>query len=268
MVQLSDYLARIGYEGDVRADLATLTALHRAHVTTVPYENFDVQFGRPVTIDPLAAVEKIVERRRGGWCYEMNGAFGWALEQVGFAVTRIAGSGHDRASHLILQVDLDRPYICDVGFGDGPIAPFPLEEGPVTQRGYAYRLERLESGWRFHNHRFGLAPNFDFSGPDEPGLAERCQVLQSDPGSTFVQNAVVCRHDEEGYSTMIGRVLRTSRAGGGDKRLIEDAEAYVAALRDVFGLDLPEAAGLWPAICRRHQALFAETASPSAPASP
>ncbi|HEY9219828.1 MAG TPA: arylamine N-acetyltransferase [Phenylobacterium sp.] len=266
MVQLSDYLNRIGHQGEVRPDLATLTALHRAHLTSVPYENLDVQFGRPLTTDPAAAAEKIATRGRGGWCYEMNGAFGWALEQIGFEVTRISCDGNDRGSHLILQVVLDGLYICDVGFGDGPMAPFPLREGPIVQRGYEYRLERLEAGWRFHNHRFGLAPNFEFAGPDEAALAERCQVLQSDPNSTFVQNAVVCRHDEVGYSTMIGRVLRTSTATGGSKRLIEDADAYVRTLRERFGLDMPQAAELWPAICARHEALFGagETASPAA----
>jgi len=68
-VELAAYLERIGYAGPARPDLATLRAVHRAHLQAIPYENLDVQLGRPVSIDPAAAYDKIVRRRRGGWCY-------------------------------------------------------------------------------------------------------------------------------------------------------------------------------------------------------
>src|SRR3954471_15025485 len=90
-MDLKAYFGRIGYVGEPRVDLATLRALHRAHLLAIPYENLDVQLGRPLTTDPAAAYDKIVRRRRGGWCYEMNGLFGWALETVGFSVMRMAG---------------------------------------------------------------------------------------------------------------------------------------------------------------------------------
>src|SRR6185503_6394389 len=90
-MDLQAYLDRIGFAGEARPDLATLTALHRAHLLAIPYENLDVQFGTPVTIEPAAAFEKIVTRGRGGWCYEMNGLFGAALDEIGFQVTRLAG---------------------------------------------------------------------------------------------------------------------------------------------------------------------------------
>src|SRR5690349_13822179 len=93
-MQLSAYLDRIGYGGPVRADLATLKALHRAHLLTIPYENLDVQLGRRVTTDPADAYDKIVRRGRGGWCYEMNGLFAWALGEIGFSVIRMAGAAN------------------------------------------------------------------------------------------------------------------------------------------------------------------------------
>jgi N-hydroxyarylamine O-acetyltransferase len=81
-----------------------------------------------------------VTRRRGGWCYEMNGLMDWALREIGFKVTRMAG-GVMRASvgdgvvgnHLVLKVDLDRPYLADVGFGDGLVEPIPIEPGRTKQ---------------------------------------------------------------------------------------------------------------------------------------
>src|SRR4051812_21810770 len=121
-MNLEAYFDRIGYAGPRGADLATLTALHRAHLAAVPYENIDVQLGRPVVVDPAAAYARIVGKgRRGGWCYEMNGLFGWALDQLGFNVTRMAGGvvreliGQNAVgNHLVLRVDFpEGPWIAD-----------------------------------------------------------------------------------------------------------------------------------------------------------
>ncbi|MBI1407151.1 MAG: arylamine N-acetyltransferase [Caulobacter sp.] len=268
-MNLAAYLDRIGHGGPVRPDLATLRAVHRAHHLAIPYENLDVQLGRPVTTDPAAAFDKIVTRRRGGWCYEMNGLLGWALGEIGFRVTRMAGGVMREArgdeavgNHLILRVDLDDgPWLADVGFGDGPIEPYPIVDGPVAGGAFAYRLEDQRDGWwRLHNHPAGGAPSFDFriAPADEAALAERCHWLQTDPTSGFVQNAVVQRHRPDGLLMMRGRTLRTLTAGGATDRLIADAGDYVATLKADFDLDLPDAATLWPAIMARHQALFGD----------
>ncbi|MET0294402.1 MAG: arylamine N-acetyltransferase [Phenylobacterium sp.] len=258
-MELAAYLRRIGYSGAVRPDLGTLRALHRAHLLTIPYDALDIQFGRPVTIDPATAYQKIVERGRGGWCYEMNGLFGWALQSAGFEVIRHSAEGGEPASHLVLEVRLGgQSYVCDVGFASGPLEPYPLVEGAFVQRGFEYRLEKLRSGWRFHNHPFALTSGFSFDGPDEPAMAERCRLLQSDPDSTYVLNAIVVRNNAHGYSMMLGRELRRVNPHGRTRETIASASAYVATLRDLFGLDLPEAADLWPSICRRHEQIEAQ----------
>lgn len=267
-MDLSRYLARIGYEGTARADLDTLREVHRRHLLAIPYENLDVQLGRPVGVGVEAAYDKIVRRGRGGWCYEMNGLLGWALGELGFSVTRMAG-GVARAlggdfmvgNHLVLRVDLDGPWIADAGFGDGPLEPYPLAEGAFRQRWFDFRLEALEDGWwRLHNHPHGSAPSFDVRNlaADEALLAEKCQFLQTAPQSPFVQNAIVQRHTPQGLLMLRGRVLRAAGADGLQTRLIETARDYVALLKNDFALDLPEAADLWPAIQARHDALFAE----------
>src|SRR5687767_1260505 len=91
-MDIQAYFDRVGFTGVARPDLATLKVLHRAHALAISYENLDVQLGRPVTTDPAAAFEKIVRRGRGGWCYEMNGLLGAALDEIGFEVTRLAGA--------------------------------------------------------------------------------------------------------------------------------------------------------------------------------
>jgi N-hydroxyarylamine O-acetyltransferase len=132
-VKVGPYLDRIGYSGVAEPTHAVLAALQRAHMLTVPFENLDIALGRWLVLDRRANYAKIVERRRGGWCFELNGMFGWLLEQLGYRVTLLGsrvegarGGGWDLA-HLLLRVDLDRPYLVDVGFGEGSLEPVPLE---------------------------------------------------------------------------------------------------------------------------------------------
>jgi len=266
-MDLQAYFDRIGFSGEARPDAATLGALHRAHLLAIAYENLDVQFGRPLTTDPAEAFEKIVRRRRGGWCYEMNGLFGAVLTAIGFRVTRLAGGvrrdlmGEDVVgNHLVLKVDLDEPWIADVGFGDGTLDPFPLREGPIRAGGFDYRLEKLSDGWwRFHNHAFGGAPSFDFTEePADPALlAARCAHLQTAPDSPFVLNATAQRHREGEILILRGRSLRHVRPDGFDERLIDSADELEAVLMEDFDLAVPDVAALWPRIVARHAALVA-----------
>ncbi|HEY8614635.1 arylamine N-acetyltransferase family protein [Phenylobacterium sp.] len=265
-MDLAAYFERIGFQGEARPDLATLRALHRAHLLAIPYENLDVQLGRPLTPDPRAAFDKLVGRRRGGWCYEMNGVFGAALEAIGFRVTRLAGGvmreliGDVQAgNHLVLLVHLDRPWIADVGFGDGSLEPFPLAAGAIRADGFDFRLADLDGRWwRFHNHDQGGAKSYDFTlePAAEDLLGAKCQWLQTAPESVFVQNALVQRWRPDHLLQLRGRVLREVRPRRADQRLIGSADAYVAVLGEAFDLDLPEAAALWPRICARHDELF------------
>ena len=273
-MDVNAYLARIDYSGPIRQNLVTLTALHRAHLRAIPYENLDVQLGFAVRMEPAAIFEKIVTNRRGGWCYEMNGLFGWALAEIGFDVTRSAGAvmrearGNEVAgNHLVLKVELDEGvFLADVGFGDGPLDPIRVVEGPFTSNGFDFALSRQPEGWwRLHNHPGGGAPSFDFdmSAADEALLARKCAWLQSSPESAFVQNAVVQRHFPQGIRVMRGRVFRELTAEGKKDQLVNSASEYVEILADVFGLRLPEAASLWPKICTRHEALLAGQSAPS-----
>ena len=267
-MDLQAYLDRIGHAGPVGADLATLRALHRAHLFAIPYENLDVQFGRPLTVEPARAFDKIVRRGRGGWCYEMNGLLGAALEAIGFEVTRLAGAVHRQAlgdmtvgNHLVLLVNLrGEPWIADVGFGDGIRDPFPLREGPLSADGFPYRLERLADGWwRMHNQPHGGASTFDFrTEPADPAmLAARSHELQTSPQSPFVQNLVAQKHVGDEVLILRGRVLRRVRPSGFEDRLLGSADDLVEVLERDFGLPVPEAATLWPRVLERHAQVFA-----------
>lgn len=265
-MELQAYLDRIGFTGLPAPDLATLARIQRGHLEHIPYENLDVQLRRPVTVEPRDAFAKLVTAARGGWCYEMNGLFGWALERIGFRVMRMTGAvlraeRGDSAigNHLALTVDLDEPYLVDVGLGDGPSEPIPLREGRYRQVWRTVRLERLEGDWwRFHNHGLAFAGSFDFrrQPADWDLLARQCQWLQTDPHSRFVQNLVCLRHRPDGVTALVGRVLKTVDAEGSRDHILETPEAHAEALVTQFGIKLPDAAGLWPKIARRHDELF------------
>lgn len=267
-MNLAAYLARIGFDGTPRPDLATLKAVHFAHLRAIPYENFDVRLQRPGGIDPGAGFDKLVTRRRGGWCYEMNGVLGAALDEIGFSVTRLAGAvmrgerGDEViGNHLVLKVDLEgRSWLADVGLGDGILEPIPLVEGPHHVVGYDFRLERLDAAWwRLHNHDMGGARHFDFTlEPADPQrLARMCQWLGASPDSIFTQATLAYRFTPQGWVVLLGRVLRRIQPGTRSDTLIESADDLVATLKREFDLDLPEAASLWPAIRAKHDELYA-----------
>lgn len=269
-MNLDAYLARIGYAGTPRADLETLRAIHRAHLLAIPYENLDVQLQRPGDVSVQHAFDKLVTRRRGGWCYEMNGLLGWALGEIGFKVTRMAGAVSrtergeiSHGNHLVLRVDLDQPYIADVGFGDGTIEPVALVAGPMTVAGYDFKLEQLDADWwRFHNHALGGAPYFDFTqaSASDAALNTTCQWLRSSPDSIFTQFPIVQRHTRDGLVIILGRTLRRIRPGERTQVLIESADEFIAVLTREFDLEVPEMHALWPAICAKHEELFGEKA--------
>lgn len=262
-MRLEHYLDRVGFDGSPAPTLETLRALHRAHLRAIPYENLDIHLGRRLTLDPADWFAKLVERRRGGWCYEMNGLFAWALERIGFRVDLLAGAV-DRAAlgqraegnHLVLLVHLDHPWVADVGFGDGFAEPLPLVAGEYRQGFLRFRLERAGARWVVHNHQHGSADGYDFT--LEPtslaALADRCYELQTSPESGFVQKTVCQRHTADGIVTLRGAVRRSVTAEGVADRTLRSQPEFDQELRATFGIHLPDAGPLWELVHARHQA--------------
>jgi N-hydroxyarylamine O-acetyltransferase len=265
--QLDAYFGRIRYTGPRKADLATLTALHRAHVLAVPFENLDVQLGRPPSLDPDAIFSKLVTARRGGWCYEQNGLFARALAALAFPVTRMSG-GVMRAlrgeasmgSHLCLKVQADgADWLADVGFGSSQLEPVPLAEHAWDQVPMAGQVWRTDDGlWQFAIEQGPMPLSYDFvdAPADESLLGALCNWQGRDPESIFVQNLVVQRRLPEGHIMLRGKVLTETGHGGQRVRELGSGAELEAVLRDTFALDVPEAAGLWPEIEARHSLLF------------
>ncbi|TDC42740.1 arylamine N-acetyltransferase [Actinomadura sp. KC345] len=172
LVDMPAYLKRVGHDGDLAPTPETLRALHRAHTTSIPFENLEIMLGRPVELSLDAVQSKLVDRPRGGYCFEHNRLFAAVLERLGYEVTALAGRvtmGTDKllpSTHALLHVrPPGRPrdqaaWLCDVGFGAGPLEPLRLREGEeVDQDGWRFRLQKgrtvstwspATAGWELH----------------------------------------------------------------------------------------------------------------------
>ena len=267
-MQLRDYLERIGWSGATAPTFETLSALLRAHNHSVPFENLDVQLGKTLTTRVEDAYDKIVNTGRGGWCYEQNGLFGWALSQIGFDVKRIAASvmresrgPTSHANHLTLLVsspDDDAEWLTDVGFGGSLLHPIRLEEGTYYHAPFTVGLRKLDDGfWQFWESVGDGEFSFDFEHKpaDERAMSDRCHYLQTSPDSGFVQNFVCQLRRPDSHIVLRGRVLTETTKEGKRKRVLDSADELVATLSDEFKLIAPEAAGLWGRICARHDEL-------------
>lgn len=253
--QLDAYLARIGADRPDTLDIHSLSQLHRAHLLTFTWEALDAFMGWPSSIEPAAAFTKIVAGRRGGWCYEMNGLFGAALAALGFRVTRLCGCV-DRpklgdiaiGNHLTLQVDLDRPYLAEVGVADALIDPVPIVAGPINQRGFTFSLETTADGWmRLHNHPQGVARTIDFKPDhvDEAAMAATQGWLMQDAGSPFTNALAVFRHTEDGYSSLQNDRLRRVTAASVSEERITDVGHLAEVFATTFNLNVPRPQDVW-----------------------
>lgn len=157
-IDVDGYLEWIGFSGTVRHDRATLIELQQLHMTAVPFENLDIVDGLGVTVDALTNADKIVEQSRGGWCFELNGAFALLLEALGFRVLRLGAAvlldGPARViDHLALEVQIDQPCLVDVGFGDSFTNPIDLNTaGPQDGGNGTYELIGSPQGTTLTRH--------------------------------------------------------------------------------------------------------------------
>ena len=253
MSKINRYLQRIGYGGPLSPSRQTLHNLHRAHLLAIPFENIDVQLRhkRPFTLD--AAYDKIVGERRGGWCYEMNGLFAWALRELGFSVDLVAGAVNrnkngDKAlmNHLALIVRLDEPYLADVGFGNGMLAPARLREGTFNDGRFDFKLTRHGEWWRFHNHRHN-GQTYDFTErPHEfHDFEHKARMLATTAESPFIQNLVVGRLIDDGLIVLTNAALQIYRGREMSEETAPNASELARILDEHFDLSVDRIEALW-----------------------
>jgi N-hydroxyarylamine O-acetyltransferase len=251
-LDLEAYLARIGHTGDLDPTVETLTALHRAHVLSIPFENLDILLGRPIRLDLASLQAKLVHGGRGGYCFEQNSLFAAVLEHLGFEVTSLAARvrmGDDRSTprtHMVLGVDiLGERWLADVGFGgDTLLDPIPFDDDqPIRQGAWTFRLVdegdvRVLRGLRAD----GWMDLYAFT--DEPQLPVDFEVgnhyTSTWPRSPFVMKVVAQRSGLDERWMLIDDELSVERPTGSESWSVASPEERLSILADRFGLIFPD----------------------------
>lgn len=252
-IEISHYLHRIQYAGSLEPTEATLAGLQLAHLYTVPFENLDIHAGTPILLDVDAIYRKIVGRKRGGFCYELNGLFATLLQQLGFEVTLLSASDFDRDGghapefdHLILMVSCpagpEKRWLADVGWGETFRRPLLLDvAGEQAQQQGVYRLDQegeLRFLWQKEHggpwepqYRFTLRPRRfeEFAG--------MCHYHQTSPDSHFTRKRVCSLASPEGRITLDDfRFIETSRGERRERPVSQ--EAHRRLLLERFGVEM------------------------------
>jgi len=252
MLNISAYFDRIGYCGPNEPTVEVLRHIHRSHLFNVPFENLDIALGHKIVCDESAFIRKIVELRRGGFCYELNGAFAALLRATGFQVTllsaRVAredGSYSPEFDHLALRVDLGEPWLADVGFGDLFLEPVRLRAGllqeqdgqkfRISEGGDTFLLERSdgEGKWK-QEYLLTLTPH---------GLSDfalRCHYHQTSPESSFTRKSICTIATPFGRVTLSDQKLIFTRNGFKEEKPLTSEAERQAALKEYFGIVLAE----------------------------
>lgn len=239
------YLERIGFPDAPGTDLATLTALQRAHLRTVPFENLDIHLGRLITLDIDAIVGKVVDDRRGGFCYELNGAFAALLTAFGFEVAMLEGRANTDDGpgvpfdHLTLLVTIGSVrYITDVGFGafsDEPLLADRREDQPDPAG--LFRMVDRDDGWvdvlQNGSRTFRFSPVAHSLQDFQPG----CTYHQSSPDSHFPKRTVCSLRTTQGRVT-VSELTLTETVDGSKTNAEVPAAELGRLLADRFGIVL------------------------------
>jgi N-hydroxyarylamine O-acetyltransferase len=216
----------------------------------VPFENLDIGLGRKILCDENFFLHKIVNEQRGGFCYEMNGAFAALLRTLGFQVTLLSarvsgadGSDGPEYDHMALLVDLGEPWLADVGFGDCFVDPLRLEPGVEQEQfGRRYRIVASEGGFYLEAYADGAWKKqylFTLQPRDLAEFAEMCHYHQTSPDSPFTRKRVCSLATPEGRVTVTGDRLIETRNGVRDERVLQGDAEWRAVLRERFGVNLP-----------------------------
>lgn len=255
-MNIQGYLQRINYPRTAGPTRDTLNALHAAHLLAVPFENLDIASKRPILLDREALWNKIVTRKRGGFCYELNGLFAWLLEQIGFDVSHLngrvfsgAGSLGIEFDHLALLVRIpgepDR-WLADVGFGDSFTLPLSIDErGEQIQGLRAYRIEEVSDGYvvwqRNYNGRVERRYFFDLEPRSFPDDYEAgCLYHQTSPDSPFTRGGIISKATTRGRISLEDGRLILTEDGRRTERLLKDQHEYVQMLMEHFNITLNE----------------------------
>jgi N-hydroxyarylamine O-acetyltransferase len=248
--QLGAYFGRIR-AGEATSSYGALAEIQRAHRLSIPFENFDIHLGRGISLDPRHLFDKLVRRRRGGYCFEQNALLLGMLQSLGFEarplLARVWLNAVDTPprTHTLNLVHIEgEDFIADAGFGGSFVPPLPLvaDEVVTTPDGARHRLARTgEHGWMLQRDPgSGWARQYSFTTdkvwPADLEAANHWTATR--PGTRFTTLRLASATLPDGYLSLSDRTLTVTRMGVAEAREIGDAEEYRRTLGEKFDLTL------------------------------
>ncbi len=265
--RLAHYLARIGLDAAPAVDPDGLAQLQKAHRLAIPFENLDIQLGHPIDLDSDRVFEKLVTRKRDGYCFEQNRLYADMLTQIGFACRPLLArvrlgpplESPPPRTHELLLLDLGgESWIADAGFGGSFAAPLPLIDGAqaATPDGVAHRVRRqgggLDDDWLLERatlpgsdgaQELVWQPQYSFDlaevAPDD--LEQANHWTSTRPGTRFTTLHVASIALKNGFAALTEHSLSVTRDGVTETRELSDPAAWRDALAQIFTIELSAA---------------------------
>jgi N-hydroxyarylamine O-acetyltransferase len=242
-------LERIGYSGPTSTDIQTLRALQMAFLLKVPFENLDIHLGREIELLPESIHEKIISRRRGGFCYECNILFFDLLNALGFQVEYLSArmvqgtSVGPEYDHMVILVTLEHEYLVDVGNGQSCREPLRIDgTNSATSEGYTYRVDSHGSDFALYYQKSNAPwkPRFLFTLNPRKRLdfLDMCHYHQRSPKSIFTQHRLATIAKVEGRVSLTDMRLEITEGLDEQKRLLGSEKEYFSVLKHYFGIEI------------------------------
>lgn len=250
LFKAAPYLQRIGLKKPPVVNKTGLTELHHAQFFHIPFENFDIQMGKSINVDKQYIFEKLVNNKRGGYCFELNGLLGMALQHFGFKVRPLLARVHlgptpSGRTHLLNLVELEEgPWIIDAGFGAGGLrSPLPLKEGIYEHpTGNKYSLE-LQAPWGWMMRTFDKGEwkdsysfDLEYVTPEDIELGNF--YTSHSPNTHFTQIRTASKPTENGRISLRNFTFTEIKHHEVIMREIEDGPGYLDFLKERFDIEL------------------------------
>lgn len=244
------YLARIGLDRrDIHCGLNTLRTLQLQHLLHIPFENLDIHWKIPIVLDTERFYAKIVENRRGGYCYELNGLFNELLKALGYHTHLVSGRvfmgerGYSpEFDHLGIVVKIaDEEYLADVGFGDFASVPLKLDPSDEqTDREGTFYVRATEHGafaiGKLIDGKWTPELLFGRSSHDLHAFAERNEFQQHSPDSHFIKRKICSILTGEGRKTLTDGKFIVTRGTERGETDIASPDHFTDLLQSEFGI--------------------------------
>ncbi len=250
---MNEYLERINVrKSDAAPDLQTLRSLQRQHLLTVPFENLDIHWKRPIVLDTKAIYSKIVGEKRGGFCYELNALFNELLQDFGFQTQLVSARvfGDERGfgpefDHAAIIVKIgDDEYLADVGFGDFTTEPLRVAMDEVqTDPTGTFAIRRYDRNYLEVAKRAGDEWKsqyiFSMQARELPEFAEMCDFQQYSPESHFTKGKICSILADGGRKTLTDKKFIVTNNGDKTETQIDSEIAFDQLLRSEFQIERP-----------------------------